>query len=228
MPAARFELARPRALMVRGGWEGHEPVATTELFLPVLEQAGFSVEIHDDLAVYDDEERLAHTDLIVQCWSMGHLSDERAERLAGAVRAGTGFAGWHGGVVAAFKGNERYWQLTGGVFVAHPGDMRPHSYDIVAERADHPIVAGLGPFHAYTEQYWVLTDDLDDVLVTTTHPADSHTPWPRPVTVPAVWTRQWGAGRVFVSTIGHHRPDFDTAHVHTLTARGLLWAGRAL
>jgi type 1 glutamine amidotransferase len=46
------------------------------------------------------------------------------------------------------------------------------------------------------------------------------------VTCPAVWTRQWGKGRVFVSTIGHKLEDLDVPEVRTLTERGLLWASR--
>ena len=44
--------------------------------------------------------------------------------------------------------------------------------------------------------------------------------------MPAVWTRQWGSGRVFVSTIGHKLEDLDLPEVRTLTERGLLWAAR--
>jgi type 1 glutamine amidotransferase len=41
-----------------------------------------------------------------------------------------------------------------------------------------------------------------------------------------VWTRQWGLGRAFVSTIGHKIEDLDRREVRTLTERGLLWASR--
>jgi len=80
------------ALVVRGGWEGHVPVAATELFIPFLRQRGFSVEVHDDLAVYTDRERMAAADLVVQCWSIGTITDEQAAGLVAAVRAGTGLA----------------------------------------------------------------------------------------------------------------------------------------
>ena len=43
---------------------------------------------------------------------------------------------------------------------------------------------------------------------------------------PAVWTRVWGRGRVFVSTIGHFPTDLDVPAVRTMTERGLLWAAR--
>jgi type 1 glutamine amidotransferase len=72
----------------------------------------------------------------------------------------------------------------------------------------------------------VLHDDLDDVLATTTHPARPDQPWHRPVTSPAVWTRSWGAGRVFVATPGHDTHVLRDANVRTIVERGLLWASR--
>ncbi|MFC7758515.1 hypothetical protein ACFQY4_11360 [Catellatospora bangladeshensis] len=59
------------ALIVRGGAEFHDPVGTTDSFLPYLKDQGFSVEIAEDLAVYDDRELLARTDLVVSCWTGG-------------------------------------------------------------------------------------------------------------------------------------------------------------
>jgi type 1 glutamine amidotransferase len=52
------------------------------------------------------------------------------------------------------------------------------------------------------------------------------TPWREPLTCPAVWTRQWSEGRVFVSTIGHKLVDLAIADITTMTQRGLLWASR--
>jgi uncharacterized protein len=96
-------------------------------------------------------------------------------------------------------------------------------------------VAGITTVRLVTEKYWVLTDPLCDVLATVTFPPDhpgddAHgeaTAWRREVTVPAVWTRQWGAGRVFVSTVGHRPADLDVPVIRTLTERGLHWAARA-
>ena len=154
-----------RALVVRGGWDGHEPVACTESFLPFLRAEGFHVEVHDDLAVYEDPERLAATDLVLQCWSTGRLTGRQAEGLSVAVRAGTGFAGWHGGMVAAFDA-EAYLHLTGGRFVYHPPGSVAHELTVVPGRQHHPIMAGLDVVPLHTEKYWVLTDALCDVLAT--------------------------------------------------------------
>ncbi|MDX3853843.1 ThuA domain-containing protein [Streptomyces sp. AK02-01A] len=213
-----------RALVVRGGWEGHEPVKITELFLPFLREHGYAIRISDSLDVYGDAELLAATDLVVQCWTMGEISEEQSAGLVAAVRAGTGLAGWHGGIVDSFRGDVGYQLLTGGQFLTHPHGFSDHAVTLVEEHTDHPVIAGLADFRVHTEKYWMVTDPLIDVLATTEFEADADRS--RPVTMPAVWTRSWGAGRVFVSAIGHKPDDFDVPEVRALTERGLLWASR--
>jgi type 1 glutamine amidotransferase len=215
-----------RAIVVRGGWEGHAPVEATERFIPFLKSAGFAVSVYEDLDVYVDEDELSRTDLVLQCWTQGTATDKQVDGLAAAVRAGTGLAGWHGGIVDSFRASPAYLHLTGGQWAAHPGGFVEHKVRFVPERADHPIVTGLGPFELNTEQYWTLTDGLNDVLATTYFTATPETPWHEDMVAPAVWTRRWGKGRVFVSTIGHTLEDLDVPQVRALTERGLLWASR--
>jgi uncharacterized protein len=215
-----------RALVVRGGWEGHSPVEATERFIPFLEEQGFTVSVHEGPAVYADKEVLAGTDLVLQCFTQGEATDEQVTNLADAVRAGTGLAGWHGGIVDSFRGSPDYLHLTGGQWAAHPGGFVDYEVEVVPERAGHPVVAGLDRWKHHTEQYWCLTDGLNDVLATSRFEATLETPWREDLVVPAVWTRRWGGGRVFVSTIGHKLEDLDVPEVRTLTERGLLWAAR--
>jgi type 1 glutamine amidotransferase len=215
-----------RAIVVRGGWEGHSPVEATDRFIPHLKEHGFDVEVHDGPEVYADVEQLAATDLVVQCYTQGEATDQQVLGLSAAVAAGTGLAGWHGGVVDSFRGSPDYLHLTGGQWAAHPGGFVRHHVEVVPSRATHAIVAGLDRWELDTEQYWVLTDALNDVLVTTTFAVGEDTPWREPLTCPAVWTRQWGRGRVFVSTMGHKLEDLDHRDVRLLTERGLLWASR--
>jgi hypothetical protein len=233
-------LPRPprRALIVRGGWEGHDPVAATDLFLPFLEAQGFDVRVEGDNAVYADVEEMARTDLVVQCVTMSDISREALEGLRGAIAAGTGFAGWHGGIADSYRSSSDYLQLVGGQFATHPskspdqvsGDASDnylhHTIDITDLGRDHPITRGLGDFSLTTEQYWVLHDDLIDVLATTTHPVEPYHPWRRPITSPAVWTREWGEGRIFVATPGHSVDVLQDANVRTIIERGMLWASR--
>lgn len=215
-----------RALVVRGGWEGHVPVEATERFIPFLEQEGFTVSVSAELDVYVDADELARTDLVVQCFTQGTATDEQVTGLSNAVLAGTGLAGWHGGIVDSFRASPDYLHLIGGQWAAHPGGFVDYEVVVVPDRAEHPIVAGLDRWQHHTEQYWTLTDGLNDVLATTLFQAGHDTPWRHDMVAPAVWTRQWGAGRVFVSTIGHKLEDLDVPEARQLTERGLLWASR--
>lgn len=208
------------ALVVRGGWPGHAPVEATELFLPGL-KANFDVEISDTLTVYEAD--LRRFDLIVQCWSMGTLTDEQCANLIDTVRRGTGFAGWHGGIMATFTPSRPYHRLVGGQFLYHPPDFLDYDVHIVS---DHPIVQGIGDFTVHTEQYWLSTDAWNDVLATTTVQPGPDDEFTAPVEMPVVWTRRWGEGKVFCSAIGHRIEDLEQHEVRTLTERGLVWAAR--
>ncbi|MBD8080153.1 ThuA domain-containing protein [Cellulosimicrobium arenosum] len=215
-----------RALVVRGGWPGHAPDEAAELFVPFLESSGFDVTLDGSLESYADTSFMAGIDLVVQCWTMGEILPDEIRGLRTAVANGTGFAGWHGGVVDSFRLATDYLQMVGGQFAAHAHDLVDHTVEVVPERADHPIVAGLGPITLRSEQYWVLTDSYSDVLATTAIEPQEGDPWLEPVVVPAVWTRRWGAGKVFVSTTGHQLADLENPSVRTIVERGLLWAAR--
>jgi uncharacterized protein len=209
------------ALIVRGGWDGHQPQVCTDLFTDDLAAAGYKVTISETLEVYDDAALLRRTGLIVQCWTGGELTPSQSRTLTGAVEAGTGFAGWHGGIVAAFPDRD-YQRMTGGAFLHHPADFTTYAVQISPEHRDHPIMAGLDDFTIETEQYWMLTDALNTTLATTACPL----PGGASVVMPVVWTRAWGAGKVFVSALGHRPEDLRHPAVRALTLRGLLWAGR--
>lgn len=227
------------ALIVRGGWDGHQPVETTDSVVPFLRDNGYGIRIEDSTAVYADRDYLAGVDLIVQTITMSTIGEDELRGLIAAVRGGCGLGGWHGGIADSFRNSADYLQLIGGQFAHHaaraPRDRLAgeqsdnyvhYTVDIVPEKADHPIVAGLSDFELTTEQYWVLTDDYNDVLATTTIAARDFDPWNRPVTTPAVWTRQWGSGRVFVCTAGHRLDVLDDPNVRAIVERGLLWASR--
>ncbi|MBO3732949.1 ThuA domain-containing protein [Glycomyces niveus] len=226
------------ALIVRGGWEGHAPVEATELFLPFLREQGFEVRIEESPEVYADADALAATDLIVQSMTMSEISHDQLKGLRAAVAAGTGMAGWHGGIADSYRNSSDYLQLIGGQFATHPskepgqckGSQEDNYLKYTVEFTDlgreHPITAGMADFELDTEQYWVLHDDLIDVLATTTHPVQPWHPWHRPITSPAVWTRLWGEGRVFVATPGHSVDVLKDENVRTIIERGMLWATR--
>jgi hypothetical protein len=176
--------------------------------------------VSDDLDSYLD---LDGTDLVLQCISMGEITGEQSKGLEAAVRAGTGLAGWHGGIVDSFRTSADYQFMTGGQFVSHPGGFVDHRIEVVS---DDPIVEGITHFDLHTEQYYVHADPTNNVLATTTFRAHPDYPWIAGATMPAVWTRTWGDGRVFVCTPGHKLEDLEVPEVRTIIERGLLWASR--
>lgn len=218
----------PRVLVVRGGWDGHVPVEATELFVGGLDRDGYHVEVSDTLDVYADRSVMERVDLIVQCWTMGEITPDQIAGLRTAITAGTGLAGWHGGIVDSFRSCPDYLQLTGGQFVAHPGSFVDYQVLIAESRRDHQILAGIDSFAVRSEQYWVLTDSAVDVLATTTIPATEAYPWAEAVTCPVVWTRHWGKGKVFVTTVGHQATvrDLEIPEVRQIVEQGMRWACR--
>ncbi|MFE0464061.1 ThuA domain-containing protein [Kitasatospora sp. NPDC058965] len=221
-------LASPpkRALVVRGGWEGHSPVAASDRYAKALEEDGYGVTVSDTLDSYLDDELLAATDLVVQCWTMGQITEEQVLGLSRAVRAGTGLAGWHGGIVDSFRGETRYQLMTGAQFVHHPREFTTYEVRPVPERADHPVTVGTGPFTVTTEQYYLHVDPAVDVLAVTDYTEDPDHPELAGVVMPVAWTRQWGSGRVFVTAIGHNLADLDVPEVDSMIRKGMAWATR--
>ena len=226
------------ALVVRGGWDGHQPIEATNLFIPYLEDQGFTVRVEDSPAVYADAAYLSGLDLIVQCMTMSTIERDEFNGLRAAVEAGTGLAGWHGGIADSYRNTSDYLHLIGGQFACHPGkhpserigeqsdNYVPYRVNMLPAAAEHPITAGIGDFNLVTEQYWVLWDRYLDVLATTTQKVRPWDEWHREITSPAIWTRRWGKGRIFVCTPGHSLDVLAHPTVHTVIERGLLWAGR--
>lgn len=224
--------------MVRGGWDGHQPRAATELFIPFLERSGFDVRVHETSRVYADRTEMESADLVVQCNTMNTIERDEIDGLRAAVERGTGLAGWHGGIADSYRAEADYLHLIGGQFAHHAGkdpeertgeqsdNYLHYRVNLTDLGRTHEITAGIEDFDLETEQYWVLHDDLIDVLATTTTPVQPWNPWKRPVTSPVFWTREWGHGRVFVSTAGHRVDVLKDDNVRTVIERGLLWAAR--
>ncbi len=213
-----------KAIVVWGGWEGHEPKQCVDIFAPILEAEGFAVTISDTLDTYKDRDLMAEQDLVVPTWTMGQIEGEQEQGLLAAVERGSGVAGWHGGMADSFRNNTTYQFMVGGQFVAHPDGIIDYAVNIAAP--DDPIVAGLDDFQMRSEQYYMHTDPSNQVLATTTLEGRQSAPWVNGTVMPVVWKRRWGAGRVFYSSLGHVARDFDVPEAREIQRRGMLWASR--
>ena len=123
--------------MVRGGWDGHQPVEATDLFLPYLEEQGFTVRVEDSPKVYADAEVMAGVDLVVQCMTMTTIEPAELAGLVAAVEAGTGLAGWHGGIADSYRASADYLQLVGGQFAHHAAAVPPE--ERTGEQSDNYV-----------------------------------------------------------------------------------------
>ena len=211
------------ALMVWGGWDGHEPKQCVDVFAPYLQEQGFEVRVSDTLEVYLEEEYLRTLSLIVPVWTMGKIESEQEKGLLSAIESGVGVAGWHGGMGDSFRNSTEYQFMVGGQWVAHPGGVIDHEVNIVNH--EDPITAGLSDFKMQSEQYYMHVDPSNEVLATTTFTGE-HCPWIDGVVMPVVWKRRWGEGRVFYTSLGHVAKDFGVPEAKTIVERGMLWAAR--
>ncbi len=215
-----------KALVVYGGWDGHQPKEVGHFLAGMLRESGFAVDLHDTLDAFAPGDRLATYDLIVPHWTMGKISGDQAKAVSEAVKAGTGIAGIHGGMCDAFRDNTEWQFMTGGQFVAHPGNDGTKYSVKIADRM-HPITSGIADFEVASEQYYMHVDPANRVLAYTPFPvADGPHLGNGTVMMPCIWTRAWGKGRVFYSSLGHQL-NIVTSEPHlTILKRGFLWAAR--
>lgn len=203
-----------KALIVRGGWDGHEPVQVADHFARILTESGISVEISDTLDAFKDEALMKDLSLIVPVWTMGDIQSDQLKPLLDAVREGCGIAGVHGGMGDAFRQQTEYQFMVGGQWVAHPGGAGV-TYTVHIVDPWNPLTSGIGDFDVTSEQYYMHVDPGNIVLATVNF---GHT------VMPAVWIKSYGKGRVYYCSVGHVAADIEIPQVAELMRRGFIWA----
>jgi uncharacterized protein len=216
---------KKRALIVWGGWEGHEPEKVSEIFKEILEKNDYQVEVSTTLDSFLDAEKLKSLHLIIPVWTMGKIENEQLFPVLLAVANGTGIAGCHGGMGDSFRDSVQWQFMVGGQWVAHPGGDGTKYRVNIKKSSSSPIIKGLDDFDVTSEQYYMQYDPAVEVLATTRYPvADGPHAANGEVDVPVIWTKLWGRGRVFYTSLGHHADIFDQNTARTIIERGFLWA----
>ncbi|WP_017688167.1 ThuA domain-containing protein [Paenibacillus sp. PAMC 26794] len=219
-----------KALIVWGGWDGHEPEQVAAIFERILKEEQFEVEVSNTLESYADAEKLMGLDLIVPLWTMGQIEQELVNNVSAAVQSGVGLAGLHGGMCDAFRNNVDWQFMTGGQWVAHPGNDGVE-YMVNMKRGSSPLLDHIEDFQVKSEQYYLHVDPAVEVLATTRFPVVTGPHAANgPVDMPVVWTKRWGAGRVFYNSLGHHADIVDMKPVTEMMRSGFKWtaAGKEL
>lgn len=216
---------KKKALIVQGGWDGHEPAQCAAIFADMLRGENYEVILSDTLDSYLDQALMSSLSLVVPVWTMGEISNPQWQGLEAAVKSGVGIGGWHGGMGDSFRVNTGYQFMVGGQWVAHPGGIIDYTVNII--RTKDPIVAGIKDFRMHSEQYYMHTDPGNEVLATTAFPGTHEgIDWIKGTVMPVVWKRRYGQGRVFYSSLGHVAADFKIPAAKEIARRGLLWASR--
>ena len=214
-----------KALIFKGGWAGHEPDQTSARYARLLEKNGFTVDVCDGVDCLSDRDALLKYDLIVANMTMSELPRACEKNVCFAVAGGVGLAGCHGGMCDAFR-NSTDWQfMTGGQWVAHPGNDGVE-YTVNIANTGSPITMGIKDFTVCSEQYYLHFDPAVEILATTRFPiAEGNHTSNKAVDMPVAWTKYWGEGRVFYCSLGHHDDLFDKYPMaELLVERGMLWA----
>ncbi|WP_314584767.1 ThuA domain-containing protein [Paenibacillus terrigena] len=206
-----------QALVVWGGWDGHQPEEVAGIFSGLLREEGFQVEISNTLDAFRDAERLANVDLIVPVWTMGAIEKEQLDPLLAAVKeGGTGIAGCHGGMGDSFRNEVEYQYMVGGQWVAHPGNDGV-TYTVRMKDHSSPLTQGIEDFTVVSEKYYMHVDPAIQVHAVTDF---------GDVEMPVVWTKTYGAGKVYYNSLGHQANIVRMPQTLELMRRGLLWAAR--
>lgn len=224
-------MADRNALIVWGGWDGHQPEQVADLYREILEADGFSVEVSPTLDAFLDADRINALSLIVPVWTMGEISGEQCGNVMRAVSEhGVGLAGCHGGMCDSFRNNTEWQFMTGGQWVAHPGNDGVKYTVYLRKDAPHPIIDGLQDFEVESEQYYLHTDPGNDVLGWCDFPTPGvdgpHSG--NPCAMPQIWTKRFGQGRVFYTALGHQRNVLEPATPREIVRRGNLWAAKGV
>jgi type 1 glutamine amidotransferase len=210
-----------RALVLFGGWEGHQP----ELFADFAGRRlldGFEVIRSQDLEMLRGD-TLRHFDLLLPIWTFGALAENQDVELLKAVEDGLGVVAWHG-AASSFLHSRPHKFLLGGQFVAHPGgEGITHTIRFLG---NDPLVNGLSDLTVTSEQYYMLIDPAVKVLATTRIDGGPMS-WVAGVEMPAAWKRQWGAGRVFYCSPGHTVEVLEQPTMLSLLRRAVLWSAQS-
>ena len=215
-------MTNKKALIVWGGWEGHTPERSAQIVRDMLAAHGFEVRMENSTSAFADP-AIRDFNLIVPMITMSTIGKEEVANLCDAVRSGVGLGGFHGLMCDAFRNETEYQFMTGGQWVAHPGNISDYRVNIT--RPDDPIVKGLRDFAYRSEQYYMHVDPANEVLATTTFDG-THCDFIKGVVMPVVWKKIYGKARVFYCALGHTADEFTVPEFRTIVERGLLWASR--
>lgn len=199
---------KKKALIIWGGWEGHHPQKTANHLKKQLESHQFIVKETSHFGILLSENLLQY-DVIIPIWSCGIKSDYFLEPLLKAIKNGVGLATFHGGI--NWFEDENYAEMIGGMFLY---DTPSERYNVTLSENTHSITQTLKPFKIVSEKYYLHVSSTNQILLDA-HYGDT--------TAPIAWTKSYGKGRVFYTTLAHSPDQLFSESCEKLIIEGIKW-----
>ncbi len=204
-------LAAPKKLLVVTVTKGfrHSSIPTAEKVLSELAQksGAFTVDYvrtDDEMAQKMTAEALRNYDGVMFANTTGDLPLPDKQAFLDWIKSGKGFIATHSGS-DTFHGFPPYIEMLGGEFETHHAQAE---VDCINQDPKHPACRHLGPsWHLKDEIYLIKNFDRSKVhglLMLDKHPNDK-----TPGDFPIAWTKEYGKGRVFYTSLGHREDVWD-------------------
>jgi type 1 glutamine amidotransferase len=232
-----IRIGRTRRLLAIGaasGWQ-HESVSDALVALHALgrESGLWETTVRTDVQLVtkrklpENGKNLDHFDAVffVTCGELP-LDDEQKQALLSFVRDdGKGFLGAHSATVAEWPA---YVEMIGGSFDGHPWDQLEAVVKV--EVRDFPAMRHFPERLRLFDEFYQIRDfsrARSRVLMSLdTSSVDKTRPGVRQEDIPLAWTRSYGKGRVFYSSLGHPPAAWARADLRLMWLEAVKWALR--
>ncbi len=226
--------AEPIKVLLISGANNHKWQETTPALQQILEQSGrFTVEVTEKPELMTAE-LLSGYDLVLSNWTnypdRTRIWGETAEHaLFDFVRQGKGLALFHA-AAATFPEWPEFGRFLGASWVPRirgvegygSGHGARHTFKVMIDEPEHPIMAGLGDFYL-NDELWHRLDRVEDATILChawSSPEQRGTGKDEPMAI----VREDGRGRVFFLVPGHDTVAMSNPAWRTLMLRGAEWA----
>lgn len=201
-----------KVLIIWGGWSGHNPELTAGAIGEILEKNNYNATITSDFSILMNQE-LTKYDVIVPVWSCGIKGKYYLKPLLEAVKKGVGLVTFHGGI--NWFEDEEYYKMIGALYLY---DISSEEYAVSIIDKEHPIAAGINNFTIISEKYYIQVDPSNHILAMADYSG---------VKVPIAWTRNYGKGRVFYTSLAHSYEQLFSDSNRIMILNGINWCSNA-
>jgi uncharacterized protein len=218
---------RTLSILLLSGSNNHDWKVTTPVLVSILEKAGGTVHVVDDVMAMTPAS-LSDTQVVVSNFNEFGREDPgpvwgktmRAAFLQ-FIQKGGGFVAVHAGSSVFYDWPE-FQEICGAWWGPQTSHGAIHESEVVVTAPEHPITAGLGPFRT-TDEFWQNASHsprADVLAVSLPKPGLDTSHEPQPVLL----VTTFGHGRGVALLLGHNRAAMENPGFQRLLVRSAEWA----